>query len=208
MNQIAKYSGDSMASRARLRRMVELNRRFPEIAEMEVVDLGGTCAFWLNAMTRPKHVTVVNLQPEPPPADWISVVNADACTYRGTRADLVVSNSLIEHVGGHARREQLAEVIGSLSSNYWVQTPYRYFPIEPHWLFPGFQFLPLWAQTEVALRWKRGHITANTRQEARHEAMWVELLTVSEMESLFPKAEIWRERFGGLTKSLVAVSTG
>ena len=23
-----------------------------------------------------------------------------------------------------------------------VQIPYRYFPIEPHWLFPGLQFLP------------------------------------------------------------------
>ncbi len=39
----------------------------------------------------------------------------------------------------------------------WVQTPYRYFPIEPHWIFPGFQFLPLSARTEISRRWPLGN---------------------------------------------------
>jgi hypothetical protein len=35
----------------------------------------------------------------------------------------------------------------------------------------------------------------------------IDLLTTQELQQLFPQAEIWRERFLGLTKSLIAVST-
>lgn len=57
--------------------------------------------------------------------------------------DLVYSNSVIEHVGGHARSCDFAGMVKTLARRHWgVQTPYRYFSIEPHWLFPGLQFLP------------------------------------------------------------------
>ena len=65
--------------------------------------------------------------------------------------DVVFSNSLLEHVGGHAQRAALAREVRSLAPRHWVQTPYRYFPLEPHWLFPGMQF-PLEAQAEF---WKQ-----------------------------------------------------
>ncbi|HEX4060865.1 MAG TPA: UDP-N-acetylmuramoyl-tripeptide--D-alanyl-D-alanine ligase [Streptosporangiaceae bacterium] len=55
--------------------------------------------------------------------------------------DLVFSNSLIEHVGGHERRERFADTVHQLSGAYWVQTPYRYFPVEPHW-HPARSFCP------------------------------------------------------------------
>lgn len=185
--------------------MAQLLRCFPDLASLEVIDLGGFSSFWLDVQPHPRRVTVVNLDPDDPPVEWIASVQADACTYEGAAVDLVVSNSLIEHVGGHGPRQQLADTVRRLAPRYWVQTPYRYFPIEPHWLFPGFQFLPLWAQTEVGLRWKRGHIRPQSREESRNEAMWVELLGNAEMQALFPDAQIWRERFAGLTKSLVAV---
>jgi hypothetical protein len=185
--------------------MAQLHRRFPDLDRLHVVDLGGFSAFWMQVDPHPRRVTVVNLDEDHPAAPWIESVQADACTFHAPDVDLVVSNSLIEHVGGHARRAELAETVRRLAPRYWVQTPYRYFPIEPHWLFPGFQFLPLWAQTEIGLRWRRGHIRPTTREESRREAMWVELLSVSEMQSLFPDGQIWHERFSGLTKSIVAV---
>lgn len=49
---------------------------------------------------------------------------------------LVYSNSLIEHLGGHARRAAFAEQVRSLAPRHWVQTPYRYSLIKPHWLVP------------------------------------------------------------------------
>jgi hypothetical protein len=185
--------------------MAELHRRFPDLADLTVIDLGGFSAFWLGVDPHPRHVTVVNLDTDDPPVEWIDAVQADACTYAGPSADLVVSNSLIEHVGGYSRRQSLAANVARLAPRYWVQTPYRYFPVEPHWLFPGFQFLPLWARTEVGLRWNRGHIRSATRQDSRREALWVELIGISEMQALFPDAHIWREKWAGLTKSIVAV---
>ncbi len=185
--------------------MEELHRRFPDLARLHVIDLGGLSAFWSGVDPHPRRVTVVNLQPDEPGADWIDCVQADACTSRLAPADLVVSNSLIEHVGGAAQRRALADNVRRLAPRHWVQTPNRYFPIEPHWLFPGFQFLPLRARTEVAFRWKRGHIRAASRQEARTEAAGVELLTARQLRALFPDSEIWRERFAGMTKSIVAV---
>jgi hypothetical protein len=82
----------------------------------------------------------------------IRCVVADACTYDEPTVDLVVSNSLIEHVGGVGPRRQLAETIRGLAPQYWVQTPYRYFPLEPHWMFPGMQFLPLNVRARLARR--------------------------------------------------------
>ena len=82
---------------------------FPDIESMSVVDLGGTVDYWLRAPVRPRSVRVLNLE-EPPASipDWITAeisdvtdpsLLSDAGAY-----DLVYSNSVIEHVGGHERR--------------------------------------------------------------------------------------------------------
>jgi len=87
-----------------------------------------------------------------------------------------------------------------------VQTPYRYFPVEPHWLFPGFQFLPLAARVAVSRRWPLGHVRSPKVPSAAavRDVTSVELLTLTELRSLFPDAHVYRERFCGLVKSIVA----
>jgi hypothetical protein len=77
---------------------------------------------------------VVNLLPESSETDWITAVQGDACDLRDAEFDPVYSNSLIAHLRGHARRCDFASVVHAMASHHWVQTPYRYFPIEPHWL--------------------------------------------------------------------------
>lgn len=198
----------SLAARARARRAAELLRRFPDLPRMRVLDLGGTPEFWTGAAVRPYAVTTVNLVPAaaaPPP--WITHVVGDACVpgTLGDGYDLVVSNSLLEHVGGHARRRMLAEVVHACAPRHWVQTPYRYFPLEPHWLAPGWQFLPPAARAGVLRRWPYSHVRPATRHDALREVLGTELVTGAEMRWLFPGSDIWRERVAGLTKSLVAV---
>ena len=56
---------------------------------------------------------------------------------------------MIEHPGGHGRRATFAEQVRSLAPRHWVQTPYRYFPIEPRWLLPLSPAMP-WGRAALA----------------------------------------------------------
>lgn len=204
----------SVGAGTRARRWQVLQRLFPDMTDMSVVDLGGTVESWRRAPVRPANVTVVNLT-EPGEWDepWLVPVLGDACAARSvltaaalpTSYDLTFSNSLIEHVGGHAKRVELAREVKSLSTYHWVQTPYRYFPIEPHWLFPFMQHLPVRAKAIVADRWPLTNVRPSSRKEATSEVMWTELISITEMAAYFPDSRIVRERLAGLTKSISAV---
>jgi hypothetical protein len=176
---------------------------------MSVVDLGGRAETWLRAPVRPKHVHVVNL--EPPATDvpeWIEVTYGDACalpeSVASRRYDLVFSNSVIEHVGGHERRLRFAASVHQLADAHWVQTPYRYFPVEPHWVAPGMQYLPVAARVTIAHRWPLSHTPAIDRQDAIQSVLWTELLDRTQMRHYFPDSTLRAERLFGLTKSVIA----
>lgn len=198
----------SLSARARARRWGKFTEAFPSIADMHVLDLGGTPDFWETAPLKPAHVTLVNLR-DLPDTELVTAVQGDACAppvgIASGRFDLVVSNSLIEHVGGHEPRARLAEVIHTASPSHWVQTPYRYFPVEPHWMFPGLQFLPFSARVVVTNRWKLGHRYTSDRQQAVNLVHEVDLIGITQMSDYFPQSVIWREKFAGLVKSIVAI---
>ena len=132
---------------------------------------------------------------------------ADACDLRTLFADqsfdLVYSNSVLEHVGGHARRADFAREAARLAPHHWVQTPNRYFPLEPHWLFPFFQFLPVparaWIGEHWPLTWSR-----QTGSDALETVLDTELIGATEFAHLFPGSTVLRERVAGVTKSLIA----
>jgi hypothetical protein len=201
---------ESWGGRRRARRWEWLERVFPDLAEMSVIDLGGDAATWTQSPSHPKHVHVVNI--DTPPAevpDWITVDNGDACAlpveFAARRYDLVFSNSVIEHVGGHERRLRFAESVHRLAPAHWVQTPYRYFPVEPHWVAPGMQFLPVPARVFVARKWPLAYTPGRTWEEAMKRVLTTELVGRAEMRYLFPDATIRAERLAGMTKSIIAV---
>jgi hypothetical protein len=200
----------SITHRWRQRRDEEFKRRFPDLADMRVLDLGGTAISWRVLGLRPSSVTLVNLDRADEPAEsWMESVQADACAGGFGKYDLVFSNSLIEHLGGHARRQQFVEVVRASAPSWWIQVPYRYFPVEPHWFFPGFQFLPFRARLLVCQHWNTLHQSAlKDPAEAAELVASVELLSATEMRMYFPDSEIWFERIAGVPKSLVAINTG
>ena len=195
----------SMSSRARAARWERFRTEFPDLSSMRVLDLGGTPAYWRSAPVTPAAVTTVNLTAPDAPEPWLTTTAGDACAFTGTGYDLVVSNSLLEHLGGPERRRQFAEVVHRAADRHWVQTPYRYFPVEPHWLFPGFQFLPVPARVAVTRHWRFGHRHQPDPTRALKLVLEVDLVGSTEMAHLFPHSTIWHERAGGLTKSLVAI---
>ncbi len=204
----------SLGARFRGQRWALAMREFPDLADMKVVDLGDTVEAWERAPVRPAHVTVLNLtEPGESTSDSIVSVFGDACDApavlsaagTGSRFDLVFSNSVLEHVGGHANRARFAESVHELADRHWVQTPYRYFPVEPHWLFPGMQFLPLALRARIAARWPLAHSPSPSLEKATSAALWTELVSVTEMRHYFPDSTIVHERFLGLSKSIIAI---
>lgn len=206
-------SQGSIGDRRRASRWEWFARTFPDIGSMRVIDLGGTAEAWRRAPVRPDSVHIVNLEVEEI-ADiptWIRIDRADACNLPAKitngNYDIVFSNSVIEHVGGHSQRQLFADAVHSLADRHWVQTPYRYFPIEPHWLFPGFQFLPLAARAAISRHWPLMYSRASGREDSIRQAMSVELVSRTEMGLYFPNSTIGSERILGVAKSLVAIKT-
>ncbi|AFP42245.1 hypothetical protein [Mycolicibacterium smegmatis] len=214
LRQVFVDSPNSLGAKARIKRWELFLKTFPDIEDMNLLDLGGTAETWHRSPVRPRKITVLNLF-EPGESDdgRIVTLKGDACRATAalagadspTEFDVVFSNSLIEHVGGHARRCELATEIRKLAPRHWVQTPYRYFPVEPHWLFPGMQFMPVAARTQVAKRWPLAHTRPSTTNEALDAVLWTELLSAAEMRDYFPGSTLLKERVMGLTKSLIAV---
>jgi hypothetical protein len=200
----------SLTHRFRQQRLEEFKRRFPDLADMRVLDLGGTAVSWGVLGLRPASVTVVNLDHDGKGTNepWMEIVHADACAGGFGQFDMVFSNSLMEHLGGHARRQQFANVVRESAPAWWVQTPYRYFPIEPHWVFPGFQFLPFRMRVLICQHWSMLHMPAcKDPAEAADLVASTELISGTEMRTYFPNSEIWFERIAGIPKSLVAIKS-
>lgn len=103
---IPNYPG-SITYRRRQQRNEEFKRRFPDLPEMRVLDLGGTAVSWQTLGLQAKSVTLVNLDHVEDPEDpWMEILRTAACAGGFGKYDLVFSNSLLEHLGGHARRQQ------------------------------------------------------------------------------------------------------
>jgi hypothetical protein len=202
---------DSYGARRRARRWFWMADLFPELRDMSILDLGGRVDTWSRAPFHPKNVHIVNLETDPilgEIPDWAEVSYGDACALPEEiavrRYDLVFSNSVIEHVGGHERRTRFAETVRTLGAGYWVQTPYRYFPIEPHWVAPGMQFMPVRVRQTLARRWPLAHTPVKDSEQALRNVLWTELIDKTQMRHYFPDAKFRNEKVLGLTKSLIA----
>ena len=209
LRKLLVHDRSSISERMRRRRWSLILEHVPELASLCVLDLGGTGGWWATAPVRPRHVTAVNLYDAQFVHPSVTMIEGDALQadrlVGGQTFDLVFSNSVIEHVGGHSARRRFAELADSLAPRYVIQTPYRYFPIEPHWVFPGFQFLPVKARGYLAPRWPLGHTHGYEARTAVNEVMATELLSASEMKEYFPDSDIVFERFGGVPKSMIAI---
>ncbi|GGW61006.1 hypothetical protein AB0E64_18110 [Streptomyces caelestis] len=141
----------------------------------------------------------------------ITPVVADACSLSlptdmvTRRFHPVYSNSVLEHLGGHHRRKQFADTVHSHADHHWVQTPYRYFPVEhPTGCSQGCNGSRSQPASPSPGTGGHGHVPRAGRTQATRDVQEVELLSAAEMRSYFPASTIWFERFAGLPKSLVA----
>ncbi len=187
---------------------------FGVTAETRILDVGGTPFNWSLLDVQP-CVTIVNMPRarEAFDAHFQSVfADGRALPFRDHSFDIVFSNSVIEHVGDAASQARFAKEIARVGQAYWVQTPNRRFPVEPHLLTPFLHFLPAALQRRTARKftvWALLERPTRDRWEfyIEHYLRDIHLLDAGDLRRLFPGAKIVRELLGGLTKSLIAVRT-
>ncbi len=197
----------AIARRFRTRRMRDFIRHYRVTPETRILDVGGTLFNWNLVAVQPR-LTILNLGPAPASLpDHVEWITADgrALPFASQSFDICYSNSVIEHLYTWESQQQFAREIRRVAKTYYVQTPNRRFPIEPHYLTPFIHWLPKRLQRLLLRRFTLwGWLTSPSPEKCRDMVEEIRLLTRGDMQTLFPKARICKESFLGLTKSLIA----
>jgi hypothetical protein len=205
---------DSLSNRLRSKRFGLFNRLLSTLpTPVKIIDIGGRVTTWKNAgfcadSFQKVFITILNPEAASSAYPHIQYTPGDACDlsqFRDHEFDIVFSNSVIEHVGDFDAQHRMADEVRRVGKRYFVQTPNYYFPIEPHFLVPGFQFFPLSFKVFLIRHFTLGRRPKVPEPEAALQmAKSVRLLTRKEVSELFPEAQVYEEKFLGLTKSFVA----
>jgi hypothetical protein len=195
--------------RARVRKFAELLA--PVNGELRILDVGGSAEFWLayrNELHRQAAITVLNRSfGKQPRLPWITYVAGDARDlhmFANQQFDVCFSNSVIEHIDADGQF-RMAQEIQRVARGYFVQTPNAYFPMEPHFLVPGWQFMPVALRARLLQLRDWGWMKRTPDPLLAREAVEsILLLTAAQLQQLFPDSRIYRENIGPLTKSITA----
>lgn len=198
---------DLVQRRFRRRRMARLRRTFRFGPSTTMLDVGGEPEFWV-ADAPEAEITLLNVRTPETIPDGLRFVAGDATDlpFADNSFDLVFSNSLIQCVGSPEQQARAARELRRVGRSLWVQTPSRHFPIEPHALTPFIHWLPRGLQRRLLRNFTLfGWIARPSPGQIDYFVDVIRLLDYGEMTLLFPDCEIRRERFMGMTKSLIAV---
>ena len=196
-------------ARFRPRRIRRLMAELPEIKQPDkkIIDIGGAPGWWEFAGIRGKNILIVNLDnslQEITEKQGFSFSCADgrALPYRDKEFDLAVSNSVIEHAGTFNDQIRFAAEIRRCAKAFYLQTPHKWFFVEPHIIGPFIHWLPYSIYRRL-VRWLSvwGWVNKPTQQQVDQFLGDTRLLTRREMQALFPGLEVRAERFLGMTKS-------
>ncbi|MEH2170247.1 MAG: class I SAM-dependent methyltransferase [Nostoc sp.] len=219
--KISNYDNPkSIGSKFRNKRIATLvsiiEKTYKKHGLVNILDIGGRKNYWnilpeellkLNKV----HITVVNLPGEILPAaeEHYKFIYGDACNlnnFPDNSFHIVHSNSVIEHVGNWQNMMNFAKEVKRLAPNTYVQTPYFWFPIEPHFMCPFFHWLPRPVRISLIMRFDLGnHKRSQTVNEATAKLENYRLLDKKMLQELFVDCFIKHEVVFGVTKSIIAI---
>lgn len=177
---------------------------------VKLLDVGGEQVFWERmglGATAEYKITLLNRYPlsvTRPQFHAITGDAADLCDFADGEFDVVVSNSVIEHLESFEAQKCMAVEVQRVGRRYFVQTPNRFFPLEPHFLLPFFQFWPLELRIALMRRFNLGwYRRIPDPAAARAHVLSHRLLNANELRAIFPGGQLHAERLLGLTKSWI-----
>lgn len=216
------YNQGSIAYRVRMKRFQLLRDRLQAngLSDIQCLDVGGTRAFWDAGMSvfpegMFKIVDIINLPPVSKSEERIGETlirqdTGDATQldqYSDNQFDLVFSNSVIEHVGNLSLQKRMADGVKRIGKYWFVQTPAKTYPIEPHFYFPFFAYLPLHWRSCLHRRFTMGFMPKERNTlKALMDCENTRLLGFKEFSLLFEESEIIKEHLFFLLQSYTATN--
>lgn len=207
------HRSGSLADKLRKKRFALFESLIRELPRpINILDVGGTEAYWERMGFLPAegiHITLLNTYQSTVKYSGVESIKGDARhmkQFADNSFHIVFSNSVIEHVGTASDQQRMVDEMRRVAPKLYLQTPNRCFPLEPHFLFPFFQFLPLTLQTRLLMSFSLGwYPRQESKEKAAALAASTRLMTHAELKKLFPGSTIVKERFAGITKSFVVL---
>jgi len=179
---------------------------------LRILDIGGTNSFWEQrgwGDRKDVEIVLVNLEAEERRHPNIDPRAGDATNlseFPDGSFDLVFSNSVIEHLQTFGNQAAMAREVRRLAPVFWVQTPNFWFPVEPHFLTPAWHWLPVAARVGLLQRRRWGwRGPCPDKADAEAAVREIRLMRRTELDRLFPDANVTPEKIGPLVKSFVAI---
>lgn len=204
-------SSDSLGNKFRQKRFAFFQAKIDTLdLPLNILDLGGTESYWINRGFGNKkdiQITLLNLKKQATHHhNFISISGnaTDLSNFSDNEFDIVFSNSVIEHLYTLENQTKMAKEAQRVGKYYFIQTPNKFFIIEPHFLLPFFQFLPKALQYFILTKTKLSRMKKWNSKFAKNYIEEIRLISKKEMKILFPSSKIYKEKILGLTKSFTS----
>ncbi|PKO09680.1 MAG: hypothetical protein CVU40_10325 [Chloroflexi bacterium HGW-Chloroflexi-2] len=191
----------------RKKRMREFQFFFQIKENTKIIDIGGTPTNWEYIGTIPDLLLVNVFFPKVKNQNCkYLVADGRNLPFKNQAFDIAYSNSVIEHLQNIENQIKFCEEVQRVGKNYYVQTPNKFFFIEPHYITPFIHFFPKFEQKKL-LRYFSiwGLITKPSKESIKKIVNEIKLLGPKEMRELFPDSKIIFERFLFMAKSIIVV---
>lgn len=195
----------------RKRRFKYFVNAYPDLSQLTVLDVGGRPFIWELIKNEygisPARVVLLNNRQEPNQFEGYEFMIGDGrkLHFTDNSFDLVFSNSVIEHVGSKDDMLDFAKECMRVGKEVYIQTPNKWFPVEPHIVSIFIHWLPrpIYKKCSfMSVRWF--YLYKNTKL-FYSQFDNINLLARKEFMGLFPNKLIWTEKIFGMAKSFVAM---
>ena len=214
-------SEDSFAFKMRKKRAERIKdliaQCYQENGHVQIIDVGGLDVYWKIIPRQflkdnKVNITCINLPGSDPQAkddDIFTYAEGDGCNlvdFADKSFHLSHSNSVIEHVGDKTNTQNFAKEMMRVADKVYLQTPNFWFPMEPHFMTPFFQWLPKAVRIKLLMNFNLGwYKKAGSYETAKGHIEHCNLLSAKDLKKLFPGSMLYYEKIFFFSKSLIVV---